>query len=271
MADEHTQLVVRSREDRRLQQGPSLYATLQAQPLAGCYQVEIVKDIRKQVESRTATVQVRHCPVEIARPRRAKTDALPASMKLYAIEAKEATGPVGGKKVLWRLLTTWPVENFQQATAVIQMYRMRWMIEQLFRLLKKKGYRIESTELESGWAIRKLTLLTLGAALRVMQMLLAYGNEESQGLEEVFDAEEIACLRQLNEGLQGPTPITCNHNPPDKLSWATWIIARLGGWKGYASQRPPGPITLKQGLDRFNAIFQGWQLALQMNKDVSTR
>jgi transposase len=36
---------------------------------------------------------------------------------------------------------------------IVDQYRARWHIEQLFRLLKKKGFVIESSELESGWAI----------------------------------------------------------------------------------------------------------------------
>jgi hypothetical protein len=45
------------------------------------------------------------------------------------------------------------------------------------------------------------------------------------------------------------------------LPWATWLIARLGGWSGYRSQSPPGIRTLSQGLRKFEAIFQGWSLA----------
>jgi hypothetical protein len=45
------------------------------------------------------------------------------------------------------------------------------------------------------------------------------------------------------------------------LSWATWLIARLGGWSGYRSQFPPGIRTLSQGLKQFEAIFEGWSLA----------
>jgi hypothetical protein len=33
-----------------------------------------------------------------------------------------------------------------------------------------------------------------------------------------------------------------------------WHVARLGGWTGYASERPPGPITFTRGLQRFQAI-----------------
>jgi hypothetical protein len=113
-------------------------------------------------------------------------------------------------------------------------------------LLKKKGFDIQSSELESGWAIRKLMVMILNAALRVMQLLLAYDNEQSQPIEQVFDEGEIRCLERLNKALQGDTEKSKNKHDPKRLSWATWIMARLGGWKNYNSRRPPGPNTLKK-------------------------
>jgi len=44
------------------------------------------------------------------------------------------------------------------------------------------------------------------------------------------------------------------------------VIARLGGWKGYASKRKPGITTLWIGLEKFYDTCNGWMLA----KDVST-
>ncbi|HEX8576354.1 MAG TPA: hypothetical protein VF677_08680, partial [Flavobacterium sp.] len=46
-----------------------------------------------------------------------------------------------------------------------------------------------------------------------------------------------------------------------------WAMARLGGWKGYASGRKPGLTTVAIGIQKFAAIMQGWQLFV----DVSTR
>jgi hypothetical protein len=66
---------------------------------------------------------------------------------------------------------------------------------------------------------------------------------------------------------EGKTEKLKNPYPKDNLSWPTWIIARLGGWKGYSSQRPPGVITLHDGWLRFHNIYEGWVIA----KDVYKR
>jgi hypothetical protein len=259
--DERTHLVIRCCRDRKLHDGNMLYATLGAQPPAGEYEVELVKDIRKGVEKRVAKVEVRYCRVLITKPKKVKGKGLPKTVEVYAVEVKERDTPAGCAPVLWRILSTHAVTSYEEALVVIKKYKFRWYIEQLFRLLKEKGFRIESSELETGWAIRKLAVIALNAALRVMQLLLAHGNENSQPVSEVFDEQEIACLQSVNDMLEAQGDKGKNNNNPLSLSWATWIIGRLGGWKNNNIKRPPGPITLKRGLDRFNNIYQGWKLA----------
>jgi len=40
------------------------------------------------------------------------------------------------------------VETYEDACLIVQWYACRWLIEQVFRLLKKQGFDIESSELE---------------------------------------------------------------------------------------------------------------------------
>lgn len=138
---------------------------------------------------------------------------------------------------------------------MIEWYKMRWFIEEVFRLLKSKGYKIEDSQLETGWALRKLTIMLLYNILKVMQMLIAYESSEEQDAGLTFTEPEIECLNKLNKRTEGKTNKLKNPNNHATLQWATWIIARLGGWSGYKSQRPPGPITLKNGLDKFKSNF----------------
>ena len=72
----------------------------------------------------------------------------------------------------------------------------------------------------------------------------------------------------MNQTLHREGVVVINKNNPKRLSWATWIIARLAGWKRQNRRRPPGPITLKTGLDKFNAIFHGWKLALNDSRTI---
>lgn len=155
------------------------------------------------------------------------------------------------------------------ALQIVEWYKARWYIEQLFRLLKSKGFQIENTELENGAAIRKLCIMMLMAILKIMQMRLAYSDVEGEGqpIKEVFTATEIECLKKVNKKLQGKTIKQCNNYDPNRTKWATWIIARLGGWKAYNSQGPPGIIILKKGLERFTFILEGYLLT----KDMGTQ
>ena len=191
-------------------------------------------------------------------------------MELNAVEAEEQ-GYNGHDKICWRLLTTHTVNCFEDAMNIIECYRKRWYIEQMFRLLKKQGFRMEASELESGWAIRKLAVLALNATLRILQLMHASEDENAQPIDEVFTKQEQECLSQINKQQEGKTSKLSNPYKQNSLIWAKWIIARLGGWKGYKSQRNPGPITLKRGMDNFTQIFNGWCLALKLYEDVGTQ
>ena len=138
--------------------------------------------------------------------------------------------------------------------------------------MKTDGFRIERSQLEQGWAIRKLTLLAMMATLRILQMMLAYEDDKEQQLiEEAFTQRQQQCLQMINTQMEGQTANLKNTADPKTLRWATWVIARLGGWKGYKSQRKPGPIVLQRGLAKFYIMFDGWMLFQNLEKNVSTQ
>jgi hypothetical protein len=258
--DERTDLIIRSRDNRKLSDGSRLYDRLSQAPVAGTYQIEVLGDIRKGTTTRIATLAVKWMAVTLQKPASAKTKGLPDILSLYAVEVKEVNTTVKDP-ICWRLLATKKVETCEEAVLIINDYKKRWYIEQLHRLIKKQGYQIESSELESGWAIRKLFIMVLNTALRVMQLYLAYGREESQPTAEVFSDEEICCLEMIEQKYIVKTEKTSNPFPKEKLAWASWIIARLGGWKGNSKQRRAGPIMLKNGIDKFDTMYEGWKLA----------
>ena len=54
----------------------------------------------------------------------------------------------------------------------IDWYTCRWIIEEVFRILKKEGFDIEASELSKGKAIRKLCLMTLETIIKLFSQAL---------------------------------------------------------------------------------------------------
>lgn len=254
-------VLIRACRDRSIAgTAQTLFAYLSEQRCEGTYSFTVMVDSRQQRGQREAWMAVRFARVAIQRPQRLNGTAYPPSVSLHAVEAKEINPPPGQSPVHWRLLTTHPVVGIEQALRVIGWYRWRWQMEQLFATLKQGGLDLEASQLESGTAIQRLCMLALAAAVRVLQLCQGR-HDETQPATVVFSETQQACLSQLAPTLNGRTAKQQNPYPPPTLAWATWLIARLGGWSGLQSQRPPGIGTLFKGLRHFDALCRGWSLA----------
>jgi hypothetical protein len=262
-------LVIRSSSNRKINNGDEkLIEHLEHIPVQLRHTITVNGDIRKGISTRQVELEIKWTMVELRKPGSCKDESLASKTRVTVVEAKEKGNPKG---ICWRLYTTHEVSNGADALQIIGWYKQRWYIEQLFRLLKTQGLKLENSQLESGWAIRKLTMLALLAVLRIMQMMIAYEDGHEQVVEEAFTGEELQCLTQANKTLEGQTAKLSNPHRSHTLKWATWIIARLGGWKGYASQRKAGPIILHRGLTKFYQLYEGWMMAKKFYEDVGTR
>jgi hypothetical protein len=252
-------LLTRVTQNRRLADGGRLFETLAAQPVAETYTLTL-RDQPKR-PGRTATLELRFTPVTVARPAHDRDPRLPPSVALSAVEARETTRPAVGEPLHWRLLTTHPVTTVAKAHQIIDWYRQRWHIEQLFRTLKTQGLNLEASQVVYADRLEKLTALALVAATRTLQLTLARDGTLDRPASDALEPEEIAVLHAAQPQLEGRTARQTNPHPPDSLAWAAWLVARLGGWKGYACERPPGPITMLRGLQHLTAMRHGWRLA----------
>jgi hypothetical protein len=267
LPDDRTDLLIRCCQNRKILEGEGkLFEHLASRPCAGTYEIEVKKDLRKGRKGRIAHMEVRYCQLTLLRPDKFSGLEIAEEISIYAIEAKEIASsvPDGEKPIYWRLLTTHSIESFVEAMECIRWYSLRWQLEQLFRLLKLKGFNLEESELQRGSSLMKLCVLALSAALDVMRLMLARNGKQEQPIAHVFTLEEQACLIELAPTMEGPTQKQQNPHPQQTLAWASWIIARLGGWNGYQSQHPPGPITFYRGLKQFEILSQGWMLARKL-------
>ncbi len=210
--------------------------------------------------ARRAVLSLRFGSLEVLRPDGPDARDLPKTVSLRLVEVVERDPPAGVEPVRWRLLTTHDVADLTAAWQIVDWYRRRWTIEQLFRLIKTHGLQLEDSQLATAEGLIKLAAIATKAGVVILQLVQARDAKSREPAEIAFDQHKIVVLNALNARIEGKTALQKNPNPPYSLAWAAWIIARLGGWDGYPSSKRPGPITLRHGLEYFHAIANGWAL-----------
>lgn len=257
-AKEQFHVIARSMHDRKLADASGLYAASEA--MAIIEQRAVVLPARAQRAERAALLDLRFGAVSLARPQTRFLRHLPKNLLLTLIDVREATPHAGIEPLHWRLLTTHPVADAEQAWRIVEWYKRRWLIEQFFRVLKTQGFRLEDSQVGTAERLLKLVAIAAKAAVITIQLLQARDGRDHQPVRLAFNADEVATLAAFSRNLEAQSKRLRNPHPPDSLAWAAWIIGRLGGWDGYPSSKPPGPITMKHGLEYFHAATAGWSL-----------
>jgi hypothetical protein len=257
-AEERFHVIARSMHDRKLAGGIGLYAAIEAMAVVG--QHAIVLPARARQPERAVPLELRFGTVSLARPQSKFLRHLPESLSLNLIDVREVDPKAGAQPLHWRLLTTHLVTNAEEAWRIVEWYKRRWLIEQFFRVLKTQGFRLEDSQVGTAERLLKLVAIAAKAAVITIQLLQARDGRCHQPVRLAFDTTEVATLAALNQNLEAQSKRLKNPHPPDSLAWAAWIIGRLGGWDGYPSSKPPGPITMRHGLEYFHTAAVGWSL-----------
>jgi hypothetical protein len=256
--DANVHVLGRAYQDRNLLGGGTLNTAAANWPVLGARRITIRE--RDNRPERVADLDVRAGSITLPRPRAVPKAGVPDQVKLTLIELTEPNPPEGAEPVVWRLLTTHTVTDAATAWRIVDWYRARWIIEQYFRTLKKQGLQIEDSQVETADRLLKLVAIAARAAVITMQLTQARSGNSTLEAALVFSPAEIATLEALDKSYANPNKLARNTHPPHSLPWASWIIARLGGWNGREKATPPGPITFKNGLDALKRMAQGWTL-----------
>ena len=257
-AEQHFHVIARSMHDRKLADDSGLYAASEA--MAVVDQRAIVLPARARQAERVVPLELRFGAVNLARPQSKFLRHLPESLPLTVVDVREVDPQAGTEPLHWRLLTTHPVANAEEAWRIVEWYKRRWLIEQFFRVLKTQGFRPEDSQIATADRLLKLVAIAAKAAVITIQLLQARDGRGQQPIHLAFNGSELAALTALNQDIEAKSKRLKNPFPPDRLAWGAWIIGRLGGWDGYPSSKPPGPITMKHGLEYFHAVAVGWSL-----------
>ena len=253
------ELIARVAQNRSLASGERVFdAALEAYG-----ELEVAVVAKPGQKARQAKLRLGAGPVTLARPRNGAEREDPESLTLNVVETVEIAPPKGAKPLHWRLYTTLPVDSPAAAADVVRLYRLRWRIEEVFRVLKSDGLKLEDTQVEAAERLFKLAALGLGAATRIIQLTDARDGSRRPATD-VVDGALIAPIAAIGKTLEGNTARQKNHHPEGSLAWLAWITARLGGWNCY--YKPPGPKTMATGWKQLAARLEGYLMA----QDVMT-
>lgn len=250
-------LIVRAAQDRALADDQRLFDVLAQAPVLTTDKVQVAPRGPGD-KGRVATVALRVATVTIARPHNGRREKLPETLTLTALEAREVAPPADKTPLLWRLLTTHAVHSADDAKEIVALYRLRWRIEQLFRILKSDGLALEDSQVIDAERLFNLTVIALAAAIRTLQLVDARDGS-SRPASDVIDDAFAPALARLSHKLEGNTARQKNPHPPGSLAFVAWVAARLGGWNCY--YKPPGPKTMRVGWNQLATTLAGYALA----------
>jgi len=256
-------LLVRAKHNRKIESDANdeqLYQAASQWPVLGVNEVKVASRGPGD-KGRTAKVELRAGRVVLKAPCGQSSHA--EQIEITLVEAREIDAPKNVKKPLhWRLLTTLEGMDAASAADIVGLYRLRWRIEQSFRMLKTHGMNIEETQMQEPHKLFNLSAMAMGCAVRIIQLVDARDGSHRPAAD-VASSDEIKAAKALGPTLEGKTEKQKNPYPEGGLDWLSWIVARLGGWNCY--YKPPGPKTMRDGWLCFAAIAQGFNLA---NKNV---
>lgn len=265
--NEKVNILVRASYNRNLENGTKVYDALNDDLELGSMKIDLPRDIRQNRKKRRATLSIKSKEIELKLAYGCNDENASKSIKLTLVEVKEKniTKKNIDKPICWRLYTTHKANTLEEARQVVAWYKQRWNIEQIFRITKNQGFNVESSQVENVENLIKVIIMTLLASIKVMQLVSARNGDTKQKTSDLFDESERSLISLLVKKYEGKTKIQKNPFKPENLGWASWLIARMGGWNGYVSSEGlPGPIVIARGLNKFQEIYYGWSLT----KDV---
>jgi hypothetical protein len=252
--------IVRACQDRSLKEetAEKLYEAAAAGPILGTLPIEVSErpaqshdgsKRRQKRSARTAKVSVQSCSVTLQAPWRSGKQQKLTDVKINAVLVREIDPPADEPAIEWLLLTSLPVETFDQACTVTRYYTCRWEIEVFFRVLKS-GCTVQELQLETVERFENCLTLYLIVAWRVLFAMRLGRDCPEMPCETVFAPEEWRSVYHISNDKPATTM--------PSLGEILTMIAGLGGYLNRKHDGPAGPQTIWIGMQRARDFALAW-------------
>jgi len=246
-----TLFVVRNRQNRKLICPKTGKTKLQTglDQLSTKQEMDIEVPRKGNQRARTATLEIKYMfgeiPIRSASlygPEKTKhkiSDRIP----VYVIRAKEVAPPEGVEAIDWVLLTNVPVTCFEEALERIEWYKLRWRIEEFFKVLKS-GCKIESSRLATKERLEKLIALKSIIAFKILYLSKVTLINPEEPCTNVLTAQEWKVLYRLEH-----KTVLLPEKPPSINQVILWL-GKLGGFLNRKNDKLPGTTSLWRGYEK---------------------
>ena len=209
---------------------------------------------RPSAKARTVRLEVSVMSVIVPRPvhhsKWVKSTGI-TEVPMNIVRVRELNAPKGTTPIQWVLMTSWPVETFEQAWKVIEAYEHRWLIEEYHKVLKT-GCGVERHSLRTADRLRPLIGLTSVIAIRLLQLKLIGRNQPDTKARGHVPVEWLRCLK-----LKYPRINMSTITIYDFFRY----LAKLGGFLARRHDGEPGWQTIWRGYRRLMQWLEGIRLA----------
>jgi hypothetical protein len=210
----------------------------------------LAEKIHPARQARVAKLSIAASTVNVKKPLTAKLkDAGPPTISINVVRVWEPNPPEGEFGVEWYLLTSEPISTVEQQLAIVDHYRARWMIEELFKAIKS-GCDFEKRQLQDYEGLVNLLAVFAPIAYRMLLIRSDSRRVPHAPATDVISSDQIDVLRARGR-------LKLSANPTTREIYLA--IAALGGHLKHNGD--PGWSTLAHGLQKLETLTDGWLAA----------
>jgi hypothetical protein len=230
-----------------------LKSALEGARVLGGYELRLRS--RPGVKARTAQIEVSTIEVTFPRPHHHSKWVKQCGIneqKMNVVVVQEVGTPKGVTPIRWVLLTSLPVDTFEDAWQVIEDYENRWMVEEYHKVLKT-GCSVELHALRTADRLEPLIGLISVIGTRLIQLKLVGRSQPEAKAATHVPSSWLKCLKLARPKLK-------------MTGMSVYIffreLAKLGGFLGRKGDGEPGWQTVWHGYKKLHALLDGIRLVI---------